>query len=97
LPLSTQAVAQIASIIETSDAGSPLLFPGNKPGQPLHDIKKFWSVVMGKAGIRSYRRHDNRHTRLARVSATEVGIWGLIEIKNLTNGGMIRRRTAEVA
>jgi integrase len=59
LPLSAQALILVTLIIETSDAGSPFLFPGNKPGQPLREIKKFWSAVMRKAGIANYRRHDN--------------------------------------
>jgi integrase len=62
IPLSAQALVLIASMVETSDADSPFLFPGNKPGQPLSEIKKFWSAVMRKAGITNYRRHDNRHT-----------------------------------
>jgi integrase len=62
LPLSAQALALIASIIEANNPHSPFLFPGNKPGQPLREIKKFWSAVMRKAGITNYRRHDNRHT-----------------------------------
>jgi integrase len=62
LPLSAQAMALIASIIETSDPNSPFLFPGNKPGQPLREIKKFWSTIIRQTGITNYRQHDNRHT-----------------------------------
>jgi integrase len=62
LPLSAQALTLVASIIEVSDPDSPFLFPGNKPGQPLREIKKFWSAVLRQAGITNYRRHDNRHT-----------------------------------
>jgi integrase len=62
LPLSAQALVLVASIIEASDPNSPFLFPGNKPDQPLREIKKFWSAVLRQAGITNYRRHDNRHT-----------------------------------
>lgn len=62
LPLSAQALTLVASIIEASDRNSPFLFPSNKPGQPLREIKKFWSAVMRRASIADYRRHDNRHT-----------------------------------
>ncbi len=62
LPLSGQALALIRLIIEASDTNSPFLFPGNKPGQPLREIKKFWTSVVRQAGIANYRRHDNRHT-----------------------------------
>jgi hypothetical protein len=49
LPLS--ALALVASIIEASDPESPFLFPGNKSGQPLRELKKFWSAVMRQTGI----------------------------------------------
>jgi integrase len=62
VPLSPQALDLVTSIMEERDDGEPLLFPGNVPGQPLKDIKKFWSGVMRTAGIEGYRRHDNRHT-----------------------------------
>jgi integrase len=61
LPLSAQAVTLIASVIESSPEAEHL-FPGNVAGEPLKDLKKFWTSVMRQAGISGYRRHDNRHT-----------------------------------
>ena len=74
LPLSAQALMLVTLIIETSDAGSPFLFPGNKPGQPLHEIKKFWSVVLREAGIVNYRRHDNRHTYASHLVSSGLSL-----------------------
>jgi integrase len=74
LPLSAQALALVASIIEASDPNSPLLFPGNKPGQPLREIKKFWSVVLRQAGIINYRRHDNRHTYASHLVSSGLSL-----------------------
>ena len=74
LPLSAQALILVTLIIETSDAGSPFLFPGNKPGQPLHEIKKFWSVVLREAGIVNYRRHDNRHTYASHLVSSGLSL-----------------------
>jgi integrase len=74
LPLSAQALILVTLIIETSDAGSPFLFPGNKPGQPLHEIKKFWSVVLHEAGIVNYRRHDNRHTYASHLVSSGLSL-----------------------
>jgi len=74
LPLSAQALILVTLIIETSDAGSPFLFPGNKPGQPLREIKKFWSGVMRKAGIKNYRRHDNRHTYASHLVSSGLSL-----------------------
>ena len=62
VPLSPQALDLVASILGKQDPGEPWLFSGNVPGQPLKDIKKFWSGVMRQAGLEGYRRHDNRHT-----------------------------------
>jgi integrase len=50
LRLSAQALVLVASVIEVSDPNSPFLFPGNKPGQPLREIKKFWAAVLRQAG-----------------------------------------------
>ena len=74
LPLSDQALMLVTLIIETSDAGSPFLFPGNKPGQSLREIKKFWSAVMRKAGIANYRRHDNRHTYASHLVSSGLSL-----------------------
>jgi len=74
LPLSAQALILVTLIIETSDAGSPFLFPGNKPGQPLHEIKKFWSVVLRESGIVNYRRHDNRHTYASHLVSSGLSL-----------------------
>ena len=74
LPLSSQALILVTLIIETSDAGSAFLFPGNKPGQPLREIKKFWSAVMRKAGIANYRRHDNRHTYASHLVSSGLSL-----------------------
>jgi integrase len=74
LPLSAQALALVAPIIEVSDPNSPFLFPGNKPGQPLREIKKFWSKVMRRAGITNYRRHDNRHTYASHLVSSGLSL-----------------------
>ena len=74
LPLSAQATGLTASIIETSDPGSPFLFPGNKPGQPLREVKKFWSTVMRQSSITNYRRHDNRHTYASHLVSSGLSL-----------------------
>lgn len=74
LPLSTQALSLIASIIETSAPGCHFPFPGNKPGQPLRDLKKFWKTAMLRAGITNYRRHDNRHTYASHLVSSGLSL-----------------------
>jgi integrase len=74
LPLSAQALQLVASVIETSEPNSPFLFPGNRPGQPLRDIKKFWSTAMRRTEITDYRRHDNRHTYASHLVSSGLSL-----------------------
>jgi integrase len=74
VPLSNQALALVATTIETSDPASPFMFPGNKPGQPLREIKKFWGTTLRRAGIANYRRHDNRHTYASHLVSSGLSL-----------------------
>jgi integrase len=40
----------------------PFVFPGRKPGKPLHDLKKPWEHVRRMADLPKLRLHDLRHT-----------------------------------
>src|SRR3954470_18393079 len=60
LPLSAEAVTLVSNLVAQSN--TPFLFPGNVEGEPLRDVKKFWTSVLRLADIKGYRRHDNRHT-----------------------------------
>ncbi len=62
LPLGPQALTLLLTMRESADPESPFLFPGDAPGKPLQEIKRFWRTTMKEAGIENYRRHDNRHT-----------------------------------
>jgi integrase len=61
-PLSRHALGLIHQIISALPQDAQWLFPGDKPGAPLKDIKRFWRTILSEAGISDYRRHDNRHT-----------------------------------
>src|SRR5438552_3634610 len=95
LPLSAQALILVTLIIETSDASSPFLFPGNKPGQPLREIKKFWSAVMRKAGIANYRRHDNRHTYASHLVSSGLSLEIVGRLLGHTTTTRTKRYTAD--
>ena len=73
VPLSAEARALISAIVSEQN-GSPYLFPGDAPGKPLQDIKKFWSSVLRKTGIRSYRLHDNRHTYASHLVSSGLSL-----------------------
>lgn len=42
--------------------GTPWLFPGDVPGQPVREIRRFWRRIQVAAAIGDARIHDLRHT-----------------------------------
>ncbi len=42
--------------------GSPWLFPGDTPGQPVQEVRRFWAQVQKQCGLSDVRIHDLRHT-----------------------------------
>ncbi len=61
VPLSAAALTLLKGMRDRDPAGR-YLFPGDKPGQPLQDIKRFWAQVCREAELESVRIHDLRHT-----------------------------------
>jgi len=62
VPLSAQALALLSAMKAEADPECPHLFPGEAPGKPLSEIKRFWQRVCREAGIEGVRLHDLRHT-----------------------------------
>ena len=42
--------------------GNPWLFPGDVPGQPVKEIRRFWINMQKEAKLPEVRIHDLRHT-----------------------------------
>lgn len=42
--------------------GNPWLFPGDTPGQPVKEIRRFWTGIQKEAQLPEVRIHDLRHT-----------------------------------
>ena len=42
--------------------GSPWLFPGDTPGQPVQEIRRFWKRIQFDADLPDVRIHDLRHS-----------------------------------
>ncbi len=40
----------------------PYLFPGDKDGQPLRELRRAWKAICAAAGLEGVRVHDLRHT-----------------------------------
>ena len=62
VPISHEAVALIRLRGDAVPKGCPFLFPGDVPGQPMVDLKRFWERMRAKAEIPDVRIHDLRHT-----------------------------------
>ncbi len=62
VPISDEAAAIVRQRRLAVVSGSPWLFPGDTPGQPVQEIRRFWARVQKEAGIEGVRIHDLRHT-----------------------------------
>lgn len=62
MPISHEAVALIRLRGDAVPKGCPFLFPGDVPGQPVVDLKRFWERMRVQAEIPDVRIHDLRHT-----------------------------------
>lgn len=62
VPISDEAAAIVRQRRLAVVSGSPWLFPGDTPGQPVQEIRRFWRRIQKEAGIEDVRIHDLRHT-----------------------------------
>jgi integrase len=61
-PISGVAVALLGAIrLQVAD-DCPWVFPGDAPGKPIIEIKRFWRDVRIEADFEDVRIHDLRHT-----------------------------------
>jgi integrase len=62
VPISDEAAAIVRQRRLAVAKGSPWLFPGDAPGQPVQEIRRFWARIQKEVGIEDVRIHDLRHT-----------------------------------
>ncbi|MDG1128810.1 MAG: site-specific integrase [Paracoccaceae bacterium] len=62
LPISPDVAAIVRQRQTAVYQGCPWLFPGDVPGQPVKEIRRFWRQIQTEAGISGVRIHDLRHT-----------------------------------
>ncbi|WP_412508313.1 tyrosine-type recombinase/integrase [Roseovarius sp. SYSU LYC5161] len=62
VPISDETAAIVRQRRLAVVSGSPWLFPGDTPGQPVQEIRRFWRRIQRQAGIEDVRIHDLRHT-----------------------------------
>ena len=74
VPLSGQALELLQSMRSDADPEVAFLFPGEVPGKPLTDLKKFWRSVQRDANLEGYRLHDNRHTHASHLVSSGLSL-----------------------
>jgi integrase len=74
VPLSVDASDLLRRMLVESDGNSCFVFPGEKPGQPLQEIKGFWKGVCEQANIKDFHIHDLRHTFASRLVSRGEGL-----------------------
>lgn len=62
LPISDEAASIVRQRLLLVPKGCLFLFPGDTPGQPIQEIRRFWAGIQKKVGIPEVRVHDLRHT-----------------------------------
>ncbi len=76
LPLSAPALQLIADIRVRRGEVDPgdYVFPGQRPGQPLQQLRTCWDAVCKHAGLRHTRIYDLRHTFAAMGAGGGLGL-----------------------
>ena len=62
VPISDEVAAIVRERHLVVPKGNPWLFPGDVPGQPVKEIRRFWINVQRDANLPDVRIHDLRHT-----------------------------------
>ena len=62
IPISAEVAAIVRQRQLLVPKGNPWLFPGDTPGQPVKEIRRFWINVQKEAKLPDVRIHDLRHT-----------------------------------
>lgn len=62
IPISEDVAAIVRQRQLLVPKGTPWLFPGDVPGQPVREIRRFWRRIQVAAEIGDARIHDLRHT-----------------------------------
>jgi integrase len=76
LPLSAPALQLIADIRVRRGEVDPgdYVFPGQRPGQPLQQLRTCWDAVCKHGGLRNVRIYDLRHTFAAMGAGGGLGL-----------------------
>jgi integrase len=74
LPLSEKAIDLLQTLKKLNKDRSAYLFPGRVPGEPIKEVKTFWSAVLKKAELKNVRVHDLRHTHASHLVSSGLSL-----------------------
>ncbi len=62
VPISDETAAIVRQRQLSVPRGTPWLFPGDVPGQPVQEVRRFWAQIQKTCGLSDVHIHDLRHT-----------------------------------
>jgi integrase len=62
VPISDETAAIVRQRQLLVPSGTPWLFPGDTPGQPVQEVRRFWAQIQKQTGLQDVHIHDLRHT-----------------------------------
>ena len=62
VPISDETAAIVRQRLLLVPKGAPWLFPGDTPGQPVQEVRRFWARIQTETGLADVHIHDLRHT-----------------------------------
>jgi integrase len=74
LPLSKQALDVLQALKKLDNNDSPYLFTSQTTGQPIRDVRAFWSRVLKEANLKNVRIHDLRHTHASHLVSSGLSL-----------------------
>ncbi len=74
LPLSERSLNLLQALKQLNTQNSPYLFPGRIEGEPLKEIKTFWTKVLKEAKLEKVRIHDLRHTHASHLVSSGLSL-----------------------
>lgn len=74
VPLSSAVQELLTEWRGRADPANPFVIPGDAPGKPLQEPKRFWANLCKETGLQGLRIHDLRHTYASHLVSQGVSL-----------------------